>query len=67
MEMKYRIKEYPLYDGPRFQVQWKMFGLFWVDAGCHYCPADFNTFKKASEYVARLQHNERVKPVIHEL
>ena len=65
--MKYRIKEYQYYDGPRFQVQWKMLGLFWVDAGCHYFPADFDTFEKASEYVARRQHNKRVKPVIHEL
>jgi hypothetical protein len=43
-----------------------MFGLFWVDAGCHYFPADFNTLEEASKHVARLQHNDKVKPIIHE-
>ena len=64
--MKYRIKEYQYYDGPRFQVQWKMFGLFWVDAGCHYFPADFSTLEEASKRVARLKHNNKVKTIIHE-
>ena len=65
--MKYRIKEYPFYDGSKYQVQRKMFGLFWVDAGCMYRPVDFNTLGKASEHVARLQHNKRAKAVIHEV
>jgi len=65
--MKYRIKEYQYYDGPRFQVQWKMFGLFWVDV--HRAPyrlAIFDTLAEASEYVARQQHNDKVKTIIHE-
>ena len=63
--MKYRIKEYPFYDGSKYQVQWKMFGLFWVDAGCMYRPADFNTFAEAQKYIARAEHNHKIKPIIH--
>jgi hypothetical protein len=42
-----------------------MFGLFWVDAGCMYRPADFNTFAEAQKYIARAEHNHNIKPIIH--
>jgi len=64
--MKYRIKEYQYYDGSRFQVQAKLFNLFWVDCGPMQYPARFDTLEEASEYIAREQHNDKVKPIIHE-
>ena len=66
--MKYRIKEYNWYNGPKYYVQQKTFGLFWVDYESlgGYVP-EFNTLTEASEFAAMLLHNKNAKPIIHEI
>jgi hypothetical protein len=69
--VKYRIKEYNWYGRPKFHIQWKMFGLFWVNSyDVRYSvrwPVSFDTLEDAAEYIKERQHNNKVKPLIHEV
>ncbi len=69
--MQYRIKEYNWYDGSKFRVQWKMFRLFWVNCyNIRYSvsfPVSFDTLEDATEYIKKRLHNDKVKPIVHEI